>query len=137
MEKWTVCLFGMTVLLVVFIWYQIFAANTLSRWVLEPFIAPPSVLDVGSNPGYRQAAAQFSAAINQSADPCDDFFQFSCGKWVANNQIPSDLTSYGHVYELREKVLKEMNRKFSRKRYRDKNGLGSFRYYVIVGGGGV
>uniref|UniRef100_A0A914CI21 Uncharacterized protein n=1 Tax=Acrobeloides nanus TaxID=290746 RepID=A0A914CI21_9BILA len=109
MEKWTVCLFGMIVLLVVFIWSQIFAANTLSRWVLEPFIAPSSVLDVGSNSGYRQAAAQFSAAINQSADPCDDFFQFSCGKWVANNQIPSDLTSYGHLYELREKVLKVMN----------------------------
>uniref|UniRef100_A0A914DSZ3 Uncharacterized protein n=2 Tax=Acrobeloides nanus TaxID=290746 RepID=A0A914DSZ3_9BILA len=102
--------FGLTALLAVFLWAQIVTADTLSRWVREPFIAPPSVLDVSTNPGYRKAAAQFSAAINQSADPCDDFFQFSCGKWVANNQIPADLTSYGHFSELREKVLKEMNR---------------------------
>lgn len=89
-------------------------AGTLSRWIREPFIAPPAVIDVGVSPGYRRAANNLQTSLNQSADPCDDFFEFSCGRWVANNPIPADLTSYGHFSELREKVLREMNSEFVR-----------------------
>lgn len=102
---------GMAAILVAFVLCPIAHADSLGRLKREPFIPPPSLVDVSSNPGYRRAAAQFAAAINQTADPCDDFFEFSCGKWVANNPIPADLTSYGHFSELREKVLREMNGK--------------------------
>uniref|UniRef100_A0AC34FHN9 Uncharacterized protein n=1 Tax=Panagrolaimus sp. ES5 TaxID=591445 RepID=A0AC34FHN9_9BILA len=61
-----------------------------------------------NSPGFQKAAAILRRSINESADPCEDFFEFTCGKWVAENPIPDDLTSYGHFTELREKVIKEM-----------------------------
>ncbi|KAI6238023.1 Neprilysin-1 [Aphelenchoides fujianensis] len=68
----------------------------------------PAVLQVGTGTGYHKAADLFRGSLNESADPCDDFFEFSCGRWVALNEIPADLTSYGHFSEIREKVNSEM-----------------------------
>ncbi len=29
-------------------------------------------------------------ALDQTADPCDDFYQFACGNWIASTEIPND-----------------------------------------------
>src|SRR5580704_10483830 len=29
-------------------------------------------------------------ALDKTADPCDDFYQFACGNWIAKAQIPAD-----------------------------------------------
>jgi putative endopeptidase len=34
-------------------------------------------------------------AIDKTADPCTDFFQYACGNWIKNNPIPSDRTRWG------------------------------------------
>lgn len=58
--------------------------------------------------GFVKAARILKESINESVDPCEDFFEFSCGKWIADNPIPDDHTSYGRFDVVREKIYREM-----------------------------
>lgn len=35
---------------------------------------PPSIVQVGNGPGFHKAADLFRSSLNESADPCEDFF---------------------------------------------------------------
>lgn len=42
------------------------------------------------------------SAIDATAKPCNDFFQYACGSWVKQNPIPADQSSWGRFNELAE-----------------------------------
>ncbi|KAF8361762.1 nep-1 [Pristionchus pacificus] len=64
--------------------------------------------DVTASDGFKEASTLLARAVNLTADPCEDFYSYSCGNWIKSHEIPSDRVSISRFVLLRQKVTKEM-----------------------------
>ncbi len=69
--------------------------------------APASAQTDASKPAPPVAIKSFDlTAIDKTADPCTDFYQYACGNWVKDNAIPADQVRWARSFSL----LGERNR---------------------------
>ena len=63
-----------------------------------------SAPDASQSPVEPKAPRSFDlSAIDKTADPCVDFYQYACGDWRKNNPIPADQSRWGRFNELAER----------------------------------
>ncbi len=58
----------------------------------------------------EQIASDVQAAMNTEADPCQDFYEYACGGWLATTERPADQARWARSFS----VIREDNRAFVR-----------------------
>uniref|UniRef100_A0AAF5DI80 Peptidase M13 C-terminal domain-containing protein n=2 Tax=Strongyloides stercoralis TaxID=6248 RepID=A0AAF5DI80_STRER len=85
------------------------SSGTVSKSTSTPPIVPPTTTPTYNGPisnktGFAEAAKFLLQGIDTSINPCEDFYQYSCGKYLKNIKIPDGRTRIGTYDEAQRKV---------------------------------
>ena len=61
-----------------------------------------------------QISSTILERIDQSIDPCDDFYQFSCGNFIRTNEVPDDYYARNLLQKMQESMFVEMKHNLER-----------------------
>ena len=71
---------------------------------LSPVCHGQTNAPAGNTPSEPKKPVSFDlSAIDKTADPCTNFYQYACGNWMKNNPVPSDQVRWGRFNELSER----------------------------------
>ena len=60
------------------------------------------------NKGCITTAAEILDKLNENVDPCDDFYQFACGGYIASTVIPDDHTKVSSFSIIDDKLNEQV-----------------------------
>jgi putative endopeptidase len=77
---------------------------TLRLLLLSVTLAPAAFAQTPAAAPQGDVMPRFDlAALDRSVQPCEDFYQFSCGGWMAKNPLPPDLSRLNRLRALSER----------------------------------
>ncbi len=75
-------------------------------------VSAPALGEPPAAPGKGALAPRVLAAIDSKADPCQDFYRYACGGWLAQAQLPPDQSRWGRgfseVHEQNQRQLRDI-----------------------------
>ncbi|EEB11803.1 endothelin-converting enzyme, putative [Pediculus humanus corporis] len=101
LEKSLLVIVGILVLLI-FIFITILSSSVSNSGVTVLHIRSHNKDDVCLKPNCIKSAAHIISSLDLNIDPCDDFYQFSCGGWVAENPVPDGKSIWGTFGKLEQ-----------------------------------
>lgn len=84
---------------------------------------------------YYLTAASLLSAMDPSADPCEDFYQFACGTWDKRHLIPEDKSSINTFEVLADRlqvILKGQILNTNQMLYKNKTMLLRRRHFLLM-----
>ncbi len=77
-------------------------ATSLASLPLQAADSTPPPADRASRAAaaakYEAVATEVRATLDPKADPCQSFYQYACGGWLAKTTLPSDESNYGRGF---------------------------------------
>ena len=78
-----------------------------------------------STPQCKAVTKYIRNSLDESVDPCEDFYKFSCGNWIKRNPIPKTSSSFSTFSKLNQKVEKQLRKILEKP---DKSSRDNFMY---------